>query len=151
MASLAGLCVLWWTHVPSSDVIRACLVTQTMLSEFVDFLYSIDSLRDLSHHRNLQDLDLSHNTIEVLEGLSALKCLRILKMNNNKIRQIEGLDGKGGKAGNTDRTQPLFPTDNAYIVYVFASCFFPLVCLMRKHSKVRCGRSKTNHCISAVG
>lgn len=61
------------------------------------FLHSIDSLRDLSHHRNLQDLDLSHNTIEVLEGLSALKCLRILKMNNNKIRRIEGLDGKGGR------------------------------------------------------
>lgn len=67
------------------------------------FFVSIDSLRDLSHHRNLQDLDLSHNAVEVLEGLSALKCLRSLKMNNNKVRRIEGLDGKGGRERTRNR------------------------------------------------
>lgn len=79
------------------------------------FLHSIDSLRDLSHHRNLQDLDLSHNAIEALEGLSALKCLRTLKMNNNKIRRIEGLDGKGGRAGSRNRNNMLFPQDAAHV------------------------------------
>lgn len=74
----------------SHEYLLACLVV-------FRFLRSIDSLRDLSHHRNLQHLDLSHNAIEVLEGLSALKCLRTLRMNNNKIRRIEGLEGKGGR------------------------------------------------------
>lgn len=49
---------------------------------------------DLSHHRNLQELDLSHNKIEMIKGLSALKCLRMLRLNDNKIRQINGLDGE---------------------------------------------------------
>ena len=54
---------------------------------------SIETMNDLSHHRNLQELDLSHNALEVLQGLSALKCLRILKLDHNKIRRITGLDG----------------------------------------------------------
>lgn len=54
---------------------------------------SIETMTDMAHHRNLQELDLSHNALEVLQGLSSLKYLRILKMDHNKIRRITGLDG----------------------------------------------------------
>lgn len=49
---------------------------------------------NLSRHRNLQELDLGHNRIEIIQGLSALKCLRVLRLNDNEIQQIHGLDGE---------------------------------------------------------
>ena len=55
--------------------------------------FSIETMTDMAHHRNLQELDLSHNALEVLQGLSELKYLRILKLDHNKIRRITGLDG----------------------------------------------------------
>ncbi|CAN0282992.1 unnamed protein product [Ectocarpus sp. 8 AP-2014] len=78
-----------WLHDWRSEVVRS----SSMLHRVNVSYNRRDPLRDLSHHRNLQHLDLSHNAIEVLEGLSALKCLRTLRMNNNKIRRIEGLEG----------------------------------------------------------
>lgn len=49
---------------------------------------------DMSHHRYLQELNLSHNFVEVMEGLSELKFLRVLKLNHNKITKVDGLDGE---------------------------------------------------------
>lgn len=57
-------------------------------------LASIVTIGDLSHHCNLQELDLGHNGIEEIQGLSSLKCLRVLRLNNNKIREINGIDGE---------------------------------------------------------
>ncbi|CAN0191772.1 unnamed protein product [Ascophyllum nodosum] len=71
-----------------SEVVRS----ESMLHRVNASFNSITSIGDLTHHRNLQELDLSHNSVEVLQGLSALKCLRILKLSHNIIRRIEGLD-----------------------------------------------------------
>lgn len=49
---------------------------------------------DLSYHRNLQELDLSHNVLEDIKGLSSLNYLRILKLSHNRIHHIAGLEGK---------------------------------------------------------
>ncbi|CAN0071149.1 unnamed protein product, partial [Sphacelaria rigidula] len=54
---------------------------------------SIVTIGDVSHHCNLQELDLGHNGIEEIQGLSSLKCLRVLRLNNNKIQEINGIDG----------------------------------------------------------
>lgn len=49
---------------------------------------------DLSYHRNLQELDLSHNVLGDIQGLPSLNYLRILKLSHNRIHHIVGLDGK---------------------------------------------------------
>lgn len=66
-----------------------CRLTDVLL-----ILASIVTIGDVSHHCNLQELDLGHNGIEEIQGLSSLKCLRVLRLNNNKIQEINGIDGE---------------------------------------------------------
>jgi Leucine-rich repeat (LRR) protein len=50
-------------------------------------------MRALSHHCNLQRLNLSTNGIKVIAGLEGLVCLRHLDLSCNSITKIQGLDG----------------------------------------------------------
>lgn len=51
----------------------------------------ISSLTSFAHLRNLERLDLSHNSLDAVHQLSCLRHLRELKADDNSIREITGL------------------------------------------------------------